>query len=176
MSRRWWMAKACKQEATGVPTFIIGNRMVSGFSTETAFELERLVKSDLEKMSTIPSGQKPPPADAITIPLLGKVNTSSLSLPAFTIIIAGLDSFNPCAFFVLFFLLSLLIHAHSRSRMLLIGGVFIFCSGLVYFVFMAAWLNLFLLTGTLPAITMAAGAIALMVAAINIKDFFFFEQ
>lgn len=172
------MAKACNQEATGVPTFIIGNHMVSGFTAETPVELEQLVKSALAGAAAGHAGQKPPSAsvEAITIPLIGRVDTSRFSLPVFTIVIAGLDSFNPCAFFVLFFLLSLLIHAHSRSRMLLIGGVFVIFSGVVYFVFMAAWLNLFLLTGTLPAVTMAAGVIALVVAAINIKDFFFFEQ
>lgn len=171
------MAKACNQEATGVPTFIIGGRMVGGFSPETAVEIEQLVKSALNEVAARHPEQATPRAeDEITIPLIGRINSSSVSLPVFTIIIAGLDSFNPCAFFVLFFLLSLLIHAHSRPRMLLIGGVFILFSGLIYFVFMAAWLNLFLLTGTLPAITIAAGIIALVVAAINIKDYFFFEQ
>lgn len=172
------MAKACNQEATGVPTFIIGNRMLSGFSQETAAELEQLVKSALDEVAAKHPEQSTPPAAAgsVTIPFIGSVDTSSVSLPVFTVIIAGLDSFNPCAFFVLFFLLSLLIHAHSRPRMLLIGGVFILFSGVVYFVFMAAWLNLFLITGTLPAVTIAAGIIALVVAAINIKDYFFFEQ
>lgn len=171
------MAQACNQEATGVPTFIIGDRMVSGFSPEIAIELEQFVKSALAGVAANhPEKSNLRNEDAVTIPLIGRVDTSRVSLPVFTIIIAGLDSFNPCAFFVLFFLLSLLIHAHSRRRMLLIGGVFIFFSGLIYFVFMAAWLNLFLLTGTLPAVTMAAGIIALVVAAINIKDFFFFEQ
>lgn len=171
------MAKACNQEATGVPTFIIGDRMLSGFSAKTAAELEQLVKSALAEVVAKQHEQSTPlTADSITIPLIGNVDTSTLSLPVFTIIVAGLDSFNPCAFFVLFFLLSLLIHAHSRSRMLIIGGVFILFSGLVYFLFMAAWLNLFLLTGTLPVVTVAAGITALVVAAINIKDFFFFEQ
>ena len=171
------MAKACNQEATSVPAFIIGNRMLSGFSPETAIELEQLIKSALDGVAAKhPEPSTPRATDTITIPIIGRVDSSSVSLPVFTIIIAGLDSFNPCAFFVLFFLLSLLIHAHSRGRMLLIGGVFIFFSGLIYFVFMAAWLNLFLLTGTLSAVTVAAGLIALVVAAINIKDFFFFEQ
>ena len=93
-----------------------------------------------------------------------------------TVILGGLDSFNPCAFFVLFFLLSLLIHAKSRKRMLLIGGTFVFFSGFIYFVFMAAWLNLFLITGQLRTVTVIAGAIALTVALINIKDFFFFSK
>jgi len=172
------MAKARNMEATGVPTFFIGGQMLSGFSAETAGKLEELVKSSLSGIGASQSEQKYPPVDAgsITVPLLGLVDPSSVSLPVFTIIIAALDSFNPCAFFVLFFLLSLLIHAHSRPRMMLIGGVFVFFSGLVYFIFMAAWLNLFLLTGTLSAMTIAAGIVALIVATINIKDFFFFEQ
>ena len=36
----------------------------------------------------------------------GKINVSSLSLPILTIVLGGLDSFNPCAFFILIFLLN----------------------------------------------------------------------
>jgi hypothetical protein len=85
--------------------------------------------------------------------------------------LAGLDAFNPCAFFVLLFLLSLMAHARSRMRMALVGGVFVLFSGLLYFVFMAAWLNLFLLVGYLPLVTIGAGLVALLVGAVNIKDF-----
>jgi len=172
------MAKARNMEATGVPVFIIGPRMFSGFSPETAGEVERAVQTALRPAPPEAPGRDVPPASAapLQVPLLGAVDASTLSLPVFTIVIATLDSFNPCAFFVLFFLLSLLVHAHSRPRMLLIGGLFVFFSGLVYFLFMAAWLNLFLITGTLPAITAAAGGLALLIAAINIKDFFFFER
>jgi glutaredoxin len=172
------MAKNCKREATGVPVFIIGERMLSGFAPETAIELDKLVRESLDKaVSGNAKGDVPETAvESLNIPLIGKVDCAAWSLPVFTIVIAGLDSFNPCAFFVLFFLLSLLIHAHSRRRMLLIGGVFIMFSGLIYFVFMAAWLNMFLLVGTLPVITVTAGVVALLVAIINIKDFFFFEK
>jgi hypothetical protein len=86
-------------------------------------------------------------------------------------VLAGLDAFNPCAFFVLLFLLSLMVHVRSRARMALVGGVFVLFSGLLYFVFMAAWLNLFLVVGYLPLVTIGAGLVALLVAAINIKDF-----
>jgi thiol-disulfide isomerase/thioredoxin len=172
------MAEARHHEATGVPVFIIGDSVVSGFGKETGGEIEALVHSALARAEAKGAQQKLPTADSgtVSVPLLGKVDSRTASLPVLTIIIASLDSFNPCAFFVLFFLLSLLIHAHSRRRMLLIGGIFVFFSGLVYFVFMAAWLNLFLFTGTLPAVTVAAGVIALLVAVINIKDFFYFEQ
>ncbi|MDA8241862.1 MAG: thioredoxin family protein [Nitrospiraceae bacterium] len=112
----------------------------------------------------------------VELPLLGKVDTSKESLLYQTVAIAGLDGFNPCAFFVLFALLGLLLHVHSRKRLLLVGGIFVFFSGFIYFIFMAAWLNIFLLTGRIAAVTVAAGAVALVIAVINIKDFFFFKK
>ncbi len=112
----------------------------------------------------------------ITLPFLGKIDSSKVSLPVLTVIIAGLDGFNPCSFFVLLILLSILGHAHSRKIMLLIGGIFIFFSGLIYFAFMSAWLNLFLILGQIKEITIFAGIIALLIALINIKDFFYFKK
>jgi len=116
------------------------------------------------------------PPEPIKVPLLGSVDPAKVSLPVFTIVIGALDSFNPCAFFVLLFLLSMLIHARSRKRMLLIGGIFVLFSGLIYFLFMAAWLNVFLLVGQITAITAAGGIVALLVGGINVKDFFLFKQ
>ena len=112
----------------------------------------------------------------VNLPLLGELDISRDALFYQTIVIAGLDGFNPCAFFVLFTLLGLLLHVQSRKRLLLIGGIFVFFSGFIYFIFMAAWLNFFLLTGKIAAVTTAAGAIALIMAFINIKDFFYFGK
>jgi hypothetical protein len=111
-----------------------------------------------------------------SLPLLGTVDLQAWSLPVLTVVLAALDAFNPCAFFVLLFLLSLLVHARSRARMLFIGGVFVLFSGLVYFAFMAAWLNVFLWMGELRGVTLVAGLLALFVAALNIKDFFWFQK
>ena len=167
------IAKERVEEATGVPTFFIGSRMFSGFSGDTARELEETVRTAMTALPTVPPPAPPP---AVTLPLLGRVSTDDLSLPLFTIVVAGLDSFNPCAFFVLLFLLSLLVHAHSRAKMVVIGGIFVFFSGLFYFLFMAAWLNLFLLAGQLALVTVIAGSLALLIALINVKDFFFFKK
>lgn len=60
--------------------------------------------------------------------------------------------------------------------MLAIGGIFVLCSGLMYFAFMAAWLSLFQLLGNLAWVTIAAGVLAVFVGAVNIKDFFAFER
>ncbi len=105
-----------------------------------------------------------------------EINISSLSLPVLTIVLAGLDSFNPCAFFILIFLLNLLLYAKSRKRMLLIGSIFIFFSGILYALFMFILLNAVLLTKHTPIVTIFAGSLALVLGAINIKDFFFFKK
>jgi cytochrome c biogenesis protein CcdA len=110
------------------------------------------------------------------LPFLGRVDPASLSLPALTAVLAALDAFNPCAFFVLLFLLSMMAHQKSRSRMLLIGGVFVLISGLMYFAFMAAWLNVFQVFGHLAWVTLAAGLLAVLVGAVNVKDFFWFQK
>jgi hypothetical protein len=118
----------------------------------------------------------PPEPQTVEVPWWGAVKADEVSLPALTVVLGGLDSFNPCAFFVLLILLGLMLHTGSRRKMLLVGCVFVFVSGLVYFLFMAAWLNLFFLVGHLRAITLAAGVVALVAAAINVKDYFWFKQ
>lgn len=118
----------------------------------------------------------PEPESKVDLPWWGEVEAAELSLPLITVVIAGCDAFNPCAFFVLLFLLSLMVHAHSRWRMLVVGGVFVFASAFVYFLFMAAWLNLFFIAGHLRFITVAAGGFAVVAALINVKDYFWFKQ
>ena len=169
------MARRHGTEARGVPMFFIGGKYFSGFSEETGrkieAEVERARAAVPPQETALPSG-----GDRLQLPFFGAVDSSSLSLPVFTIVIAVLDSFNPCAFFVLLFLLSLLVHAHSRQRMLIIGGTFVLFSGLVYFIYMAAWLNLFLLFGGVAMVTVIAGVVAMVIALINIKDFLFFHK
>ncbi len=112
----------------------------------------------------------------VELPLVGVVTPETMSLPILTLVLAGVDAFNPCAFFVLLFLLSIMVNAKSRSRMLLVGGIFVFFSGFIYFLFMTAWLNLFKLLGAGndgSMIIFAAGILALIAGVINLKDYFF---
>lgn len=176
--------RSAGQKSAGVPATVIGRKLFIGFSKDTAAAIESAIAECLVKACPDPvealTGQPTEPAvrdrEKMNVPLLGEIDPAKVSLPLFTVIIGALDSFNPCAFFVLFFLLSMLIHARSRKKMLLIGGIFVFFSGFIYFLFMAAWLNVFLVLGRLTAITAAAGVVALLVASINIKDFFFFKK
>jgi hypothetical protein len=176
--------KAAGGQSVGVPGTVIGGRVFIGFNVQAARAIEDAIvfcrehgcPDTMELIARQPADLPREEPKAIALPLIGEVDPTKISLPLFTIIIGGLDSFNPCAFFVLLFLLSLLIHVRSRKKMLIIGGIFVLFSGIIYFIFMAAWLNIFLVIGQLTAITLTAGLIALATAAINIKDFFFFHK
>jgi hypothetical protein len=106
----------------------------------------------------------------------GRMDLSELSLPVLTIVLGIMDSVNPCAFFVLLFLLSILIYTKSRKRMILIGGIFVFFSGFIYFLLMAAILNLILVIEQQLIIAAIAGIVAIAFGILNIKDFFFFKK
>jgi thiol-disulfide isomerase/thioredoxin len=111
------------------------------------------------------------------LPIIGRVDLSSLSLPVLTIVLGGLDSFNPCSFFILILLLNLLLYLRSKRRMLLVGCIFIFFSGFFYFLFMFVLFNMLLITATyVSIISFIAGFIALAIGIFNIKDFFFFKK
>ena len=103
-------------------------------------------------------------------------NTSETSLFIITILIAAIDSINPCSFFVLLFLLSILLYTKSKKRMLLVGGIFIFFSGFFYFLLMAALLNFVSVVENTYIISIIAGIIAVIFGILNIKDFFFFKK
>ncbi|MCR4297725.1 MAG: hypothetical protein NUV75_03070 [Gallionella sp.] len=173
------MAKQLGQRAVSVPAMLFCGEMHIGWDSDATTGTmirQRLDDCRARAMAGQPLALKSPPGETIHLPLLGTIDPASLSLPALTLVLAGLDAFNPCAFFVLLFLLSMLAHQKSCKRMLLIGGVFVLVSGLMYFAFMAAWLNIFQLFGHLAWVTLAAGALALFVGTVNVKDFFLFEK
>lgn len=165
------MARAVGEEASSVPAFLFCGRMMVGFDAPETTGAELL--AGLEDCRAGVAAARP---ETLRVPMFGELRRDELSLPLLTLLIAGLDAFNPCAFFVLLFLLSLLVHARSRARMLFVGGTFVLFSGLIYYLFMAAWLHVFRWAGELRAVTVAAGLLAVAVAATNVKDYFLFRR
>ena len=181
-------AEALGVEALSVPGFIFCREVMIGFdaAATTGAQLEQALTACRERraagapaadVGAAPAQATPmDQASVVHLPLVGSVDARTLSLPVLTLVLAGVDAFNPCAFFVLLFLLSMLVHAKDRGRMLIVGGTFVLFSGLIYFVFMAAWLNVFLLLGELRVVTIVAGAVALAMGLVNVKDYFWFKQ
>ena len=114
-------------------------------------------------------------SDTKVTTIFGSIDYSKYSLPVITIILAAADSVNPCSFFILLFLLSMLLHTGSRKRMLLVGGIFIFFSGFIYFLLM---LLISEIKDSLDSSILAivAGTVAILFGILNIKDFFYFKK
>ena len=147
----------------GVPTFKFNGRLVVGFDNpdHTGSILTTLVDGGDLSIGNVETS------------LFGTLNVANLGLPLFTLAMGLLDGFNPCAMWVLLFLLSLLIHLQDRKKMALIAGTFVLVSGAVYYVFMAAWLNIFLLIGFSAALRWLLGGVAFAIGGLNVKDFFY---
>ncbi len=115
-------------------------------------------------------------SDIVRLPVLGDVNWRQWGLPAFTIMVGLVDGFNPCAMWVLMFLLSVLVNLKDRWKILAVAGSFVFISGAAYFAFMAAWLSVFQLIGLVRAAQVALGILGTTVGVIHVKDFFAFKK
>ena len=151
-----------------VPTFLIGAELIVGFRSAdtTGAEIRGLLARNSQ------TAMPHPRVEGIETRWFGRLHVEDFGLPLFTVIVGLLDGFNPCAMWVLLFLLSLLVNLHDRFKMTIIAGTFVLVSGLLYFAFMAAWLNVFLLIGLSRAVQITLGCIAFFIGAVNVKDFF----
>ncbi len=150
--------------APGVPTLVVCDRLLIGFDPELSppliYQLVRFGDQEESRPSEI------------DLPVFGRVAANEIGLPLFTIAVGLVDGFNPCAMWVLLFLLGVLVNIRKRSRIILIAGTFVLVSGLVYFAFMAAWLNVFLVIGFWRPLQIGLGLTALLIGIIHVKDFF----
>jgi len=152
--------------AGGVPTFDVCGEVVVGFrdAEVTGARLMALLGGASAAPGT--------PATALRVPWLEVIDAERLGMPLFTVAVGLVDGFNPCAMWVLLILLSVLVNVRDRRKLLVIAGTFVVVSGLAYFAFMAAWLNVFLLIGWSRATQVVLAAVAIGVGAFHVKDLF----
>ncbi len=177
----------------GLPAFVVRGELLVGF--DDARTTGERIRAALDSPSPADSNEGTPlapgacgidaqdrcqqPADVdegVDTELLGRISVSRLGLPLFTIAVGLLDGFNPCAMWVLLFLLGMLAGQRNRTRMAVTAGTFVVASGVVYYAFMAAWLIVFLVIGYSRSIQIALGAVAVAIGALNTKDFFAFKR
>ena len=174
-----------------VPAIHVRGQLIVGFSP--AAGTDTLVRAALDGGRTGPQADAAATCDAeeslacpkgpdaaeeeFSVTLFGRTITlADVGLPAFTLTMGLLDGFNPCSMWVLLLMISLLAPMNDRRRMLAIGGTFVLIQGIAYFVFMAAWLNMFLLIGVSRAVTLVVAAIAIIAGLVNLKDFVAFGR
>ena len=182
-------------KVTGTPYTIIGNKVFSGYDYENSkgrFKgaIEYYSKYGYEDkvgeyISSIPLPSyevkdTDPDVDEyindyisykIKLPLIGEVKLKNLTLPLITVVIGLADGFNPCAMWVLLFLISMLIGMKDKKRMWILGSTFLLTSALIYLIFMMSWLNLANLLISVVWVRVIIAIVSLVGGIINLKGY-----
>jgi len=147
--------KELNYNENGVPFTVVGKKAVLGYNEAIASDIKDLVDTGLKNnyidaVSYIKDGKKLPAEKKVkektkttkTIPILGKVDLTKVSLPLLSAVLGLADGFNPCAMWVLLFLIAMLIQIKDKKRMLILGITFLGISAIMYTTIMASWLLL----------------------------------
>jgi thiol-disulfide isomerase/thioredoxin len=153
------------------PITIFENQAFGSWESEdtTGTDIERALEQCLAGDCPPPTGEEP--QDGIVLPIIGEIVPADYSLPALAVILGVVDGFNPCAMWVLVYLISLIALMRDRKKVWLIVGSFVLASGILYFLFMTAWLNAFLLIGYLKPVTIVIGLVALGGGIWQLREF-----
>ena len=158
-----------------VPTTFVGKRPLVGIHTKeeiinAIFDCQATCMGQTEEKSTVQEINTS--FTDFDLPILGRTNLMAISLPTLAVTLGLVDGFNPCAMWVLVYLIALLMNLNDRKKIWVIVGSFVFASGVLYFLFMTAWLNAFLLLGYIQIVTIAIGLVALGGGILNLKEYF----
>ena len=183
----------------GVPTTVIGKDVMVGFNSANGSRIERAInfylnnenyvdvveqikngtyvdekkeedkeeKTEFEKIE-----EETDKESTIDVPIIGEVNLKKVSLMTSAVIIGLIDGFNPCAMWVLLFLISVLIGMKDKKRMWALGVTFLFVSAFIYMLIMLSWISIAVKMTTVIWIRNLIAVIALIGAFVNIKNFF----
>jgi hypothetical protein len=158
-----------------VPMTFIGPYTISGFDSPetTGTRLEKALLAYIKDDPTLFTKDEPSSKirETLHLPLLGEIRLADYSLMTLAVIIGLVDGFNPCAMWVLVYLISLIISLNDRIKIWLLVGTFVASSGILYFLFMTAWLNVFLFMGYLRPLTLIIGLIALGTGILDIREY-----
>lgn len=186
-------------EVKGVPFTIIDNAGIIGYSSEVTSEtylyhIKEAMKDDFVDNVGIKLGiindqikettsltQKPEKETTtkkedkntykVKVPFLGKINLKKLSLPIVSILLGAIDGFNPCAMWILLFLISTLIGMKNKKRLWILGSTFLVSSSLVYLAFMVSWLEFAKVISGIKLVRTVIALVALIGGFLNLKSY-----
>lgn len=184
--------KIMKKDAQGVPYFIIGDKLYQGYNETESWEetidnaIEKAkttnyvdkvgvylkIRED-EKVNNGPDKENKKQKEEtintkLDIPIIGKVDLKSFSLPIIGIIIGFVDGFNPCAMWILIFLITMLFDYKDKKKMWILGCTFLFTSAFVYFLFMIGFLQVATFINSVKLLRTLVAIFALCFGGFNI--------
>ena len=187
--------EALETHSSSVPFLVIGEDYIVGFSSfYTPDDIDRLFKkyeeenyrdkvgealgvvektSDNAEEKEISEEEKINEEEntSFNVPILGNIDAKNVSLPFLGVILGFVDGFNPCALWVLVFLITMLLGMKDRKKMWILGITFLVTSALIYTLFMVSWLSFALFMGKVNIIKILVGTFAVIFGVYNILRF-----
>ncbi len=188
------VAKITGKEADGIPYLVIGDYVITGYSDGIQKKIIKRIEHCLENSCPDKTGEYLGKAldnndiedddnsntsnandnykdEVYNVPILGEISAKDASIPILAIVIGLVDGFNPCAMWILIFLISMLFGMKDKKKMWTLGLTFILTSGIVYFLFMASWLNLASFINKVSLVRSLIGIFAIIFGIINIYNY-----
>lgn len=172
---------------SGVPYLVIGNTGISGFSEKltpdkitSSIEYYSHVKfvdkvgiylGVVDENTDSSEDNKKDLDSNMNIPIFGKKDVKKFPILLSAIVIGLVDGLNPCAMWILIFLISMLLGMENKKRKWALGITFLLSSGLVYFLFLISWLNLATLLNDIIYIRTAIATVAMVFGFSSILKF-----
>ena len=189
------VAKITGKEADGIPYLVIGDYVITGYSDGISKKIVKRIEHCLENSCPDKTGEYLGKAldnndveeddngdtsnandnykdEVYNVPILGEISAKDVSIPILAILIGLVDGFNPCAMWILIFLISMLFGMKDKKKMWTLGFTFIITSGVVYFLFMASWLNLASFINKVTLIRSLIGIFAIVFGIVNVYNYF----
>lgn len=174
--------------SNGIPYLIIGETVITGFDKDLTPERIRnaveyysnvnykdkvgiylgVVSEDENKQEETNYKDT-----KVKIPLLGTKEAKDVSIGLSAVLIGIVDGFNPCAMWILLFLISMLLGMKNKKRMWILGITFLASSVLVYFLFLISWLNLAVFLNKVLYIRVAISFVAVLFGVLQVIKFFY---
>ncbi len=164
-----------------VPTTVIGTTAIQGFGETQQNQINKAIEKykqeeyhdivDITKNNLDIEYQINPPEGEFILPFIGTINPKEISLPLIAAVIGFIDGFNPCAMWVLIFLISMLFNMKNRKKMWIIGITFLTSSALIYLLAMLSVLQISIFFQSSNIFRIAIGLLALIGAYININSY-----
>jgi cytochrome c biogenesis protein CcdA/glutaredoxin len=189
--------EALDVSTTGVPVTVIGDTVITGYTDSIGNKISRAIEyyhendykdvvsevingtyvkkdntvSEEEENSFSKQESESDEDATLDVPIVGKINFKNVSLMTSAVIIGLIDGFNPCAMWVLLFLISVLIGMKDRKRMWAIGLTFLITSGLVYLLIMLSWISIVVKVTTIVWVRNVIAVIAVIGGLVNLRSF-----
>jgi len=153
---------------TGVPLIIIEGVVIEGFYPN---KIRTAIESCVVNIEDTGACEKDDPT-VLENTIFGKIDLKEMSLPMIALVLGVIDGINPCATWVLVFLIAVLLETKDKKKMWIIVGSFISASFIIYFFILNTWLVAHEFMQVLPSMTLIVGIVSIVIGAMHLKEYF----